>query len=61
MLLIDTCAARSFLSFKIDNYLTASVTFSYSSANSAIALVDGQQAKTYGLGNVAVCLGTKEF
>ena len=32
-----------------------------SSANSAIALADGQQAKTHGLGHVVVHLGTKEF
>ena len=32
-----------------------------SSANSAIALADGQQAKTHGLGHVVVRLGTKDF
>ena len=45
MWLIDTGAARSILSFKIYNSLQASAKFSLSSANSAIALVDGQQAK----------------
>ena len=44
-----------------NNYLPASAKFSLSSANSAIALADGQQAKTHGLGHVVVHLGTKEF
>ena len=57
MWLIDTGAARSILSFKICNSLPASVKFSLRSASSAIALADGQQAKTH----VAVRLGTKEF
>ena len=61
MWLIDTGAARSILSFKIYNSLPASAKFSLSSANSAIALADGQQAKTHGLGHVVVHLGTKEF
>ena len=61
MWLIDTGAARSILSFKIYNSLPASVKFSLNSANSAIALADGQQAKTHALGHVAVRLGTKEF
>jgi len=33
----------------------------YLFSNSAIALANGQQAKTNGLGHVVVCLGTKEF
>ena len=61
MWLIDTGAARSILSFKIYNSLPASVKFSLSSANSAIALADGQQAKTHGLGHFEVRLGAKEF
>ena len=61
MWLIDTGAARSILSFKIYNSLPASAKFSLSSANSAIALADGQQAKTHGLGHIVVRLGTKEF
>ena len=61
MWLIDTGAARSILSFKIYNSLPASAKFSLSSANSAIALADGQQAKTHGLGHVVVRLGTKDF
>ena len=61
MWLMDTGAARSILSFKIYNSLPASAKFSLSSANSAIALADGQQAKTHGLGHVVVCLGTKDF
>ena len=61
MWLIDTGAARSILSFKIYNSLPASAKFSLSSANSAIALADGQQAKTHRLGHVVVRLGTKEF
>ena len=32
-----------------------------SSANPAIALANGQQAKTHGVGHVVVRLGTKEF
>ena len=61
MWLIDTGAARSISSFKIYNSLPASAKFSLSSANSAIALADGQQAKAHGLGHVVVHLGTKEF
>ena len=61
MWLIDTGAARSILSLKMYNSLPASVKFSLSRANSAIALADGLQAKTHGLGHVVVCLGTKEF
>ena len=61
MWLIDTGTARSILSFKSYNSLPASAKFSLSSANSAIALADGQQAKTHGLGHVVVHLGTKEF
>ena len=61
MWLIDTGAGRSILSFKIYNSLPASAKFSLSSANSAIALADGQQAKTHRLGHVVVRLGTKEF
>ena len=61
MWLIDTGAARSILSFKIYNSLPASAKFRLSSANSAIALADGQQAKTHGLGHVVVRLGTKEI
>ena len=56
--LIHTGAARSIFSiFKIYNCLPASVKFSLSSANSAVALADGQQAKTHGLGHVVVRLG----
>ena len=61
MWLIDTGAACSILSFKIYDSLPASVKFSFSSANPAIALADGQQAKTLGVGHVVVRLGTKEF
>ena len=61
MWLIDTGAARSILSFKIYNSLPASVKFSLSSTNSAIALADGKQAKTHGLGHVVVRLGTRDF
>lgn len=61
MWLIDTGAARSILSLKIYDSLPASAKFSLSSANSAIALADGQQAKTHGLGHIIVRLGTKEF
>ena len=61
MRLIDTNAACSILSFKIYDSLPASVKFSLSSANPAIALADGQQAKTHGVGHVVVRLGTKEF
>ena len=50
--LIDTDAASLILSFKIYNSLPGS---------SAIALADGQQAKTHSLGHVVVHLGTKEF
>ena len=41
--------------------MPASVKFSLSSANPAIALTDGKQAKTHCVGHVVVCLGTKEF
>ena len=61
MWLIDTGAARSMFSSKIYNSLSANAKFSLNSANSAIALADGQKAKTHGLGHVAVRLGTKEF
>ena len=49
MWLIDTGAARSVLSFEVYNSLLASVKFSLSSEHSAIALANGQQAKTYGV------------
>ena len=61
MWLIDTGAARSILSFKIYNSLPASVKFSLSSANPAIALSDGQQAKIQIQIHFVVHLGTKEF
>ena len=61
MWLIDNGAARSILSFKIYSSLPASAKFSLSYSFSAIALADGQQAKTHGLGHVFVRLGTKEF
>ena len=47
MWLIDTGAARSILSFKIYSSLPASAKFSLSSANSAIALADGENAWTW--------------
>ena len=59
MRLTDTGAARSILSLKVYNSFPASVKFSLSSVNSAIALADGQ--KTHGVGHVVVHLGTKEF
>ena len=55
--LVINCGAL----FKICNSLPASVKFRLSSASSAIALADGQQAKTHGLGHVVVRLGTKDF
>ena len=61
MWLIDTGAARSVLSFEVYNSLPASVKFSLSSENSAIALANGQQAKTYGVGHVVMRLGNSEF
>ena len=61
MWLIDTGAARSILSFKIYNSLPASVKFSLSSTNPAIALSDGQQAKIQIQIHFVVHLGTKEF
>ena len=61
MCLIDTGAARSILSFKIYNSLPASAKFSLNSANSAIALADGQQVKTHDPGHAVVRLGAKEF
>ena len=61
MWLIDTGAACSILSFKIYDSLPAGVKFCFSSSNPAIALADGQQAKTHGVGHVVVRLGTKEF
>ena len=61
MWLIDTGVARSVLSFKVYNSLPASVKFSLSSENSAIALANGQQAKTYGVGHVVMRLGNSEF
>ena len=51
----DTGDALSILSFKIYNSLPASA------PSSAIALADGQQAKTNGLGHVVLHLGTKEL
>lgn len=56
-------AACSVLSVKVYMYnsLATSVKFGLSSANSAIALADGQQAKTHGVGHVVVHLGTTEF
>ena len=59
--MIDTGAARSVLSFKVYNSFPASVKFSLSSENSAIALANGQQAKTYGVGHVVMRLGNSEF
>ena len=61
MWLIDTGAARSVLSFEAYNSLPASIKFSLSSGNSAIALANGQQAKTYGVGHVVMRLGNSEF
>ena len=61
MWLIDTVAARSVLSFEVYNSLPASVKFSLSSENSANALANGQQAKTYGVGHVVMRLGNSEF
>ena len=49
------------MSLKIYDSLPASVQLSLSSANSAIALCDGQQAKTRSVGHVLVRLGTKAF
>lgn len=51
------------LNFVIQDFifLSVGVKFSLSSANSSIALVDGQQAITHGLGHFAVYLGPKEF
>ena len=59
--MIDTGAARSVLSFKVYNSFPASVKFSLSSENSAIALVNSQQGKTYGVGHVVVRLGNSGF
>ena len=59
--MIDTGAARSVLSFKVYNSFPASVKFSLSSENSAIALANSQQAKTYGVGDVVVHLGNSGF
>ena len=42
-------------------FFTCRVKFSLSSTNSAIALADGQEAKTHGLGHVVVRLGTRDF
>ena len=61
MWLIDTGAVRLVLSFEVYNSLPASVKFSLSSENSAIALPNGQQAKTYGVGHVVMRLGNSEF
>ena len=58
MWLIDTGAAPSVLSFKVYNSFPARVKFSLGSANFAIALPDGQQAKTW---HVVVRLGNREF
>ena len=55
----DWCCSFNFV--VQDSLIPSSVKFSLSSANSAIALADGQQAKTHGLGHVEVHLGTKEF
>ena len=60
MWLIDTGAAPSVLSFKVYNSFPVRVKFSLGSANFAIALPDGQQAKTYSTGH-AVRLGNREF
>ena len=49
------------MSFKVYNSFPASVKFSLSSENSAIALANGQQAKTYGVGHVVMRLGNSEF
>ena len=54
MLLVQFC-------HKIYDSLPAGVKFCLSSANPAIALADGQQAKTHCVGHVVVCLSTKEF
>ena len=59
--MIDTGAARSVLSFKVYNSFPASVKFSLSAENSAIALANSQQAKTYGVGHVVVRLGNSGF
>ena len=61
MWLIDTGDAPSVLSFKVYNSFPASVKFSLGSANFAIVLPDGQQAKTYSTGHVVVRLGNREF
>ena len=61
MWLVDTGAACLVLSFKVYNSLPASVNFSLSSENSAIALAISQQAKTYGVGHVVVRLVTASF
>ena len=62
MWLIDTGAAPSVLSFKVyNNSFPARVKFSLGSANFAIALPDGQQAKNYSTGHVVVRLGNREF
>ena len=55
MLLVLFCHSRFII------FLPDSVKFGLTSANSAIALADGQQAKTHGLGHVVVRLGAKEF
>ena len=49
------------MSFDVYNSLPASVKFSLSSENSAIALANGQQAKTYGVGHAVMRLGNSEF
>ena len=61
MQLIDTGAAPSVLLFKVYNSFPARVKFSLGSANFAIALPDGQQAKTYSAGHVVVRLGNREL
>lgn len=61
MWFIDTGAPCSTLSLEISNSLPASVKFSLSLANSAIALADDQQMKRYGVGHVVVRLGNKKF
>ena len=42
-------------------YFVVPASVQFSSANSAIALADGQQAKAHGLGHAVVRLGTKDF
>lgn len=58
---IDTGAARSGSSFKVYTSLPTSAKFSLSSANSAIALANRQQAKTHDAGRTVVHLGNNEY